>query len=207
MVSAPDLSRSIQIQQGRKQTIQQNKHNLDTSISTQEESITNHEKALTILQELESTWRGVYEEALAALGTKGLSAIWQKDIQVVLESSVKRGVANLDIVLVKEGQKVRIKGGSGGSIAQILTVILRILITTSSRPALRPLLALDEPFSQVAEEHRPALGQLLKELTSRLGLQLLFVSHERELADYADVVYEVKEDGKVVQVKREDERE
>ena len=159
-------------------------------------------KALEILLLLEKTWRGRYEAGLAGLGSQGLNAVFTSDTyEVLLESNVKRGVSNLDIVLVKNGERVRLKGGSGGSVVQVLAYLLRHLTTASHRPALRPLLALDEPFSMVNVEQRPALCALVKEITQRLGFQMLFSSHEDELADAADVVVLIHPGGKVEQLK------
>jgi len=155
-----------------------------------------HDSALVVLQELESAWRGKYEDALAALGGQSLSTIWEKPIGVKLETTIKRGVANLDIVLVKEGKKVRIKGGSGGSVAQVLGATLAIIVTLSSSPALRPLLVWDEPFNMVAAAQRPALCAVLRELTNRLGLQFLMSAHEDELMDAADTAYNILPDGR-----------
>ena len=153
-------------------------------------------KALTVLHRLEETWRGHYEKALAALGGQGINAVFTDgEYEVLLESTIKRGVANLDIILVKDGKRVRLKGGSGGSVVQVLAYLLRHFMTTSQHPPWRKLIALDEPFSQVAEEQRPALSALIREIEDRLGFQCLFVSHETELADCADVVYAVAPGG------------
>lgn len=164
----------------------------DESTHRQQEEL--HEKALSILQELEGTWRGKYEAALAALGSQGLSSIWGDDRQVVLDSTIKRGVANLDVALVKGGERVRLKGGSGGSVVQVLASILRVL-TALSNPNWRLLFVLDEPFSMVATQQRPALCELVRGLQQRLGFQLIFSSHEDELLEAADTAYFIRGDG------------
>lgn len=158
-----------------------------------------------LLQNLEKTWRGRYEEALGALGTQGLQAIWGDDRALVLESKVTRGVTNLDLALAKHGERVRLKGGSGGSVVQVLAVVLRILTTLSHRPEWRPLLVLDEPFSMVAAQQRPALCAMMQGLTQRLGFQSIFSSHEDELLDAADVAYLVHEGGRVECIKHKAE--
>lgn len=160
------------------------------------------QKVLVVLLRLENTWRGRYEAGLAATGSYGLNAVFtDAKYEVLLESNIKRGVANLDIILVKDGQRVRLKGGSGGSVVQVLAYLLRHLITTSQRPALRLLEALDEPFSMVAAEQRPALCAMVKEIAQRLDFQLLLTAHEDELLDAADVAYHVHPGGWVERLK------
>ena len=155
-------------------------------------------KAQEVLYRLEESWRGHYQAGLAGLGSRGLNAVFTDDeYEVLLESTTKRGATSLDIVLSKNGQRVRLKGGSGGSIIQVLAYILRHITTTTHRPALRSFEALDEPFSQVAEEQRPALCAMVKDITQRLGFQSLISSHETELLDAADVAYRVRSGGKL----------
>ena len=159
-------------------------------------------KALVVLQKLEETWRGHYESAIGGLGGQGINAVFtDAEYEVLLESTIKRGVSSLDIILVKDGNRVRLKGGSGGSVVQVLAYLLRHFMTTSHRPEWRRFEALDEPFSMVAAEQRPALCQLAKEITERLDFQLLFSSHEDELLEAADVAYQVMPGGKVKLIK------
>ncbi len=159
-------------------------------------------KALVVLQRLEETWRGHYEAAIAGLGGQGINSVFvDAEYEVLLESSIKRGVANLDIILVKDGERVRLKGGSGGSVVQVLAYLLRYFMTTSQSPEWRRMEALDEPFSMLSAAHRPALCQLVREITDRLDFQLLLSSHEDELLDAADVAYEVLPGGRVELIK------
>ena len=159
-------------------------------------------KALVVLQKLEETWRGHYESAIGGLGGQGINAVFtDAEYEVLLESTIKRGVSSLDIILVKDGKRVRLKGGSGGSVVQVLAYLLRHFMTTSHRPEWRRFAALDEPFSMVAAEQRPALCQLVREITERLNFQLLFSSHEDELLEAADVAYQVMPGGKVKLIK------
>ncbi len=159
-------------------------------------------KTQAVLLRLEETWRGHYQQAFASLGGQGINAVFaDNEYEVLLESNVKRGVAGLDIILVKDGERVRLKGGSGGSVVQVLAYLLRYFMTTSQRPEWRRMEALDEPFSMLAAEQRPALCQLVREITDRLDFQLLLSSHEEELLDVADVAYEVHSGGRVELIK------
>ena len=153
-------------------------------------------QALIILHELEETWRGKFESALAGVGGQGLSAVFGEDIQVVIDSVIKRGVANLDMHLVTEGLETDIMGSKGGSVVNVFSTLLRFLFTLSNTPELRRILVLDEPFTHVSAEYRPALCDMLREMANRLGFQLLFSSHEEELVESADTAYVIVKDGK-----------
>ena len=96
------------------------------------------DEALVVLQLLEETWRGQYEDAISQLGSQGINSVFTEEYEVLLESSIKRGVASLDIVLVKNGKRQRIRGGSGGSVVQVLAYLLRYFLTTSQTPPWSP---------------------------------------------------------------------
>jgi len=154
------------------------------------------EKLLTytneVLLKMEGRWRQSHEQGLAKLLSQGLSATFSDDIQVSVRTSEVRGATSMELRLTQGGVEIgNIIEGTGGSIVSMLNVLLRLLLLVSIRPPITPLLVLDEPFRMVESRHLPALGQLLRELGERLGVQLVIVSHEEALQDAADMVYEV----------------
>ena len=57
------------------------------------------------------------------------------------------------------------------------------------KPAQRRLFIADEIFGAVSFEHLEDLSLLLKELSTKLGFQLVLVTHNQRLADHADCGY------------------
>ncbi len=187
---------------GQEAHIQREILTVQASLEQAQTRVSALEPAQEILEHLEQTWAGQYEEKLGAIGSMGLNAVFpDSEYEVLLEHTTKRGTANLDIVLVKDGKRVRIKGGSGGSIVQLLAYLLRHLTTVSPHPPLRLIEVLDEPFSMVAQAQRPALCTLMRDITQRLGFQLLFSSHEDELLDAADTALLIHRGGQVEKLK------
>lgn len=161
-----------------------------------------HEKALKVLQGLEEVWRKDFQKGLASVVSQGLTAVFGEKMEVELESSLSRDVASTEIKLtVGEGaQSITsgVLGSTGGSLVNVLSLLLRVLMLVSIRPKLRRVLLLDEPMSMIDEYDLPAsVGQLIRNLAERLNLQFVIVTHEHQLVDIADIAYEVKKkDGK-----------
>lgn len=151
-----------------------------------------HDEAQLILQALEEKWRGSAGGALADVVSYGLSVVFGEPFELNIDSKVSRGVASTELSLTTSGLRTPIKNAKGGSVLNVLSFLLHTIITTSSKPLLRPVLVLDEPFSHVSAEYRPQVCALLRELCHRLGLQMIIVSHEPELLDAADVAYLVE---------------
>jgi hypothetical protein len=151
--------------------------------------------ALAVLQELEGAWRRSFESRLSSVVSDGLTAIFGEEIKLEVKSTVKRDATSMQLVLTQGGIEIDdIVGGTGGSLVSVLDVLLKILLLVSA-PDLRRVLVLDEAFRMVEARHLPALGQLLRELSQRLDMQFILVSHETELLDAADIVYEVANGG------------
>ena len=187
---------------GHEAGLQQTLTTVKAGLEQDQERVAALEPAQEVLEHLEETWAGQYEAKLGAIGSMGLNAVFPDNhYEVLLEHTTKRGTAHLDIVLVKDGKRVRIKGGSGGSIVQLLAYLLRHLTTVSPHPPLRLIEVLDEPFSMVAQSQRPALCTLMRDITERLGFQLLFSSHEDELLDAADTAFLIHRGGEVERLK------
>jgi len=163
-----------------------------------------HKAALAILQSLEQKWRGAFEKSLAGVVSEGLTTVFGRPLRIEVETKLVRGVSSSKIILYDGDLKIEdpLKA-DGGSLVEVMDFLLRILLTLSVRPPLRRLLLLDEPFSHVSAEYRPALCQLLQEMTKRLELQVApLVSHEPEMADAADLTYLVEKPGGVTLIKR-----
>lgn len=106
-------------------------------------------------------------------------------------------------VITKKNDKVHIElktrnkniegefGSFGGSVAVIESFLLRILCLLKMN--LAKLILLDETFASVGSEYIPNTSQLISELSKKLGLDILLVTHQREFQQYANRVYRVKD--------------
>jgi DNA repair exonuclease SbcCD ATPase subunit len=54
---------------------------------------------------------------------------------------------------------------------------------------------LDEPFKYLSEELKPLAGEILKELSTRLGVQFIIVTHDSSIIEVADTVINVSKKG------------
>ena len=89
---------------------------------------------------------------------------------------------------------------SGGGVVDVCSFALRIAIWSISSPRTRSVLILDEPFRYLSRDLLDNAGNMLKELSEKLGLQILMISHEKSLVDMADNVIVVKKNSKGVSI-------
>lgn len=202
------LSARLHALEGEQKTLSWLKVEAKERLQQAQERHEQYNKALAVLQELEQQWRRQFEERLADVLSWGLSEVFGTDLKVRIATDIKRGTSHTRITVVDGDVETDVLDYEGGSLVNVLTVLLRILMTVSLVQPQRKFFVLDEPFSMVSVEYRPALCHLLRELAHRYDLQFLIVSHEPELIDAADVAYLVgKTEGRAVvkKIKRREE--
>ena len=70
---------------------------------------------------------------------------------------------------------------SGGGVVDVAAFALRLSCLMLSKPPLRRLLVLDEPFKFVSAEHRDRIQTLLRTLAEEMRIQILMVTHIEQL--------------------------
>jgi len=83
-----------------------------------------------------------------------------------------------------------IRNEKGGGVQNLVSFILTVILSLMLDKNQTRFFVFDEKFAQLSRNYLPAAGLLMRELADRLGCQFLLVSHQTELEDYADIVYQ-----------------
>lgn len=82
-------------------------------------------------------------------------------------------------------------GTYGGSVAVIESFLLRVICMLKMN--LARLILLDETFASVGYEYIPNTSRLVGELSNKLGLDVLLVTHQVQFKDFANKVYRLRD--------------
>ncbi len=151
-------------------------------------------KAIEVIQAATETRRQELRDRVENLVTRGLRAVFRReDFEFAFNVSLKRDVFGVVPVLrSKFGDRTLETGiveGHGGGVADVVSFLLRVIVLSLARPAVAPVLVLDESFRNVSPEYLRGCSTLLKELNQSAGIQFLLITHKAELLDAADVIY------------------
>jgi len=134
-------------------------------------------------------------KAVEKLQTEGLQEIfYDQDLSVRAEVEESRGKVAVTLFTTEaradgsivEGQSDR---SFGGSVTTMQSILMRI--TVIFRRDMRPLLLLDETLVAVADKYVDRAAKFLSTLCSRLGLDVLIISHDDALVGAAHHAYHV----------------
>ena len=127
--------------------------------------------------------------------TIALQEILEQPIQFRATADFKRGAAAVEFSVLRDGNAEDILRGQGGSVANVLSVGLRMFALTALDPARhRGFLVLDEQDCWLRPELVPRLVKMVHDAGRALGFQVIMISHhDVALFDqYAEKIYEFK---------------
>jgi ABC-type glutathione transport system ATPase component len=159
------------------------------------------ELAPQVTQALKSLNEQLFEQTLVTVREKltlALQEILEQPLQVKAETDFSRGAATVEFSIERGGHTEDILRGQGGSVANVMSVGLRMLaLATLDEAQHRRFLVLDEQDCWLRPDLVPRLVKIVHEAGRALGFQVLMISHHDValFERYADRIYEFIPDG------------
>jgi DNA repair exonuclease SbcCD ATPase subunit len=153
------------------------------------------ELSTKVTQALENLNQQLFQELLGVIQDKltiALQEVLEQPIELKAHVDWKRNAASVDFWIERNGNREDIMKGQGGSVANILSVGLRMFaLTTLEEKVHRRFLVLDEQDCWLHPDLVPRLVKIIHEAGKALGFQILMISHHRaeSFSGYADRVY------------------
>lgn len=153
-----------------------------------------YKKSIEFLRKVEESTKTKIKEGFENLISYAMRSICQEDYSFKFEFN-KRGNSQELKFLIKtpECQEYHdpIDSQAGG-VLDVMGVSLRIALIEKIK--LKGLLAFDESFKALDKNHLQYAGKFLSLIHKRIGKQIVFVTHKKELADYAENKIELKKE-------------
>lgn len=132
---------------------------------------------------------------LEDLMTKALREVIDQPLTLKAETAEKRGALNVDFHIERDGEIEDILRGQGGSVTNVLSVMLRFFALSTRDPAKhRRFLVLDEQDCWLRPDLVPRLLEVVQQASRELGFQVIYISHHDRatLERYCDKVYQLR---------------
>jgi len=157
------------------------KHNEELNIAVLH--LTNVKEARELVQDVAQFIQQEAHYQIAAVVTKGLQTVFGNEYIFKILFEKKRGRTEASLIFEKDGLELDPLSASGGGIVDVAAFSLRVACLMLSRPALRQLMVLDEPFKNVSKrnDYLDKIPLLLEEVSKNLNIQIIMVTHIEEL--------------------------
>lgn len=187
-----NLKNIINITIGKKQQLQEKIETTSCKIKDIVIEIEDIDQAQRILQSIAKKTQQELEYHISELVSLALSAVFEDPYEFVLDFVEKRNRTEAEMFFIKKnGNRIDPLSESGGGAVDIASFALIVALWNLRRKLSRNTIILDEPFRFLSRELQPKAGRMLKELSHKLGIQFIIVTHNPDLIDAADKVFEV----------------
>jgi len=161
----------------------------------------NISQALLFVQKIAQETQSALKYEISNLVTSALASVFDEPYQLQMNFEVKRGRTEVQLSFLRDGHSIKPMTASGVGAVDVASFALRISLWNLSGGKTRAIIFLDEPFRYLSKDMQDRACVLLKELNQKLGIQFIIISHEGDLIEGAEHVFNVKRIGKVSQVK------
>jgi DNA repair exonuclease SbcCD ATPase subunit len=185
------LRTKLDQQIGRKQQIEHSIQETESAIKDKKRSLRRHEQAREIIREVGLKTQQQLQVHISDITTLALDAIFDDPYKLVVEFVQRRNKTECDLLFERDEQRITPLSASGGGPVDVAAFALRVASWSMQNPRSRNVLILDEPFRFLSVNLLPKAGEMLNQLSEKLDLQIIMVTHEEELAEMADRIFQV----------------
>lgn len=176
----------------RIQLFKEKEDTLKQSISTLEKETVNLKEAQEIVSVVGVLAQENIKKLVECLVTHALQAVFGKEYSFELESRISRNKPEMEMFVSESGVKYSPKDEKGGGIIDVISFALRVVLWTIREPKSENVLILDEPFKMISPHIADFLGEMLKEISQQLGLQIVMVTQNEVHAEKGDCRFYVR---------------
>ena len=170
--------------QGQQQKIEDDLIKTREGINQLKSEVGFSETARIIIQKVAKATQAELEYYISELVTLAFASVFPDPYEFGVAFEEKRGKTECRMRFLRDGHEVNPLSGSGGGPLDIASTTLQFTIWSLNKT--RAIIGLDEPFRFLSRDLQPKAGEMLKEVSKKLGLQILMVTHSEDLAACAD---------------------
>jgi DNA repair exonuclease SbcCD ATPase subunit len=200
------LRNKLERQKGKKQEIENSVTTLQIDLQEKKRDLRRHEQAREIIKEVGQKTQSQLSLHISDITSMALEAVFPDPYELQVEFVQRRNKTECDLKFVRDGNALDPMKDSGVGATDVAAFALRIASWSMQIPHTTPVLLLDEPFKHLkGVEHNKRVLNMIKEISKRMGIQMLMISDERipreDIIEAADRVFEVSIKRKISNVK------
>jgi DNA repair exonuclease SbcCD ATPase subunit len=139
---------------------------------------------------------------ISDIASLALESVFQDPYKLILEFVERRNKTECDILFERNGTTFDPLDSSGVGAVDVAAFALRIASWSMAVKRTRNTIILDEPMRFLSAEYQENASEMIKEISKKLGIQFIIITHEPTYASYADRTFTVTIKNGVSQVKQ-----
>ena len=180
--------------------VQGKKKQIELDLKTNKSNLDNLNQKMKLLEKAQSFLQKVAQDTQSQLKFQiedivnlALETCFPNEYIFQLEFNIARGKTDAELVFLsqKTGRPIDPMNASGGGVVDLTCFALRIA-SYALEQGIDNTIILDEPFRFISRDLQERASEVLKTLSTKLGIQIIMVTHISEFIDVADKVFRIK---------------
>lgn len=184
--------RLLEQQKGQRLRIQKDIKDTEQSVKNRIRQLRLHEKAREIIREVGLKVQQQLQYHISDITSLAMEAVFHDPYKLSVNFVERREKTECDLLFERDGERVDPLSATGGGVVDVAAFALRVASWSMQTPRSRNVIILDEPMRFLSTDHQEQASVVIKEISQKLGIQFIIVTHEPILASYADKVFETK---------------
>lgn len=185
------LRNILERKKGKRIELKKSINTLELEIETSMYSMQCLEEARSIIRLIGLQIQQELQYHISDITSLALEGIFKEPYKLLLDFVERRNKTECDIFFERDGEKFKPLDSSGGGAVDVAAFALRVASWSMQKPRPRNLIILDEPMRFLSAEYQENASLMIKEISSKLGIQFIIITHNTTLASFADKVFEV----------------
>ena len=129
---------------------------------------------------------------ISDIASLALESVYDYPYKLLARFVQRRNKSECDLLFSRNGEEILEPiDASGGGVINLASFALRVASWTMQSPRTNNVLILDEPFGNVSVDLLPRVSDMVQQISHKLGLQIIMITHAEELMEMADKVFKV----------------
>ncbi len=190
-MNTQDLRNHLEQQKGKKAQILSDLDHAQSSVKELKRDLRAHEQAREVIREVGLKTQEQLQCNISDITSLALEAVFEDPYELVAEFVQRRNKTECDLYFMRDGYRADPLDASGGGAVDVASFALRVASWSMQHPKSRPVLILDEPLRFLSEDLQEKASEMIKEISKRLGIQFIIITHQETLSSYADKTFTV----------------
>ena len=195
------LRTKLERQKGSRDTVVNSLTVNQTELESAKVSLHRHEEAREIIRKVGMETQNSLSFHINDIVSLALDSVFDNPYQFAVDFVNRRSKTECDLYFVRDGNRIDPLTASGVGAVDVASFALRIASWSMARPRTDNVIILDEPFRFLSENYQERASNMLREVSQKLGIQLIIVTHETVLTTSADRIFEVSIKKGISQIK------
>lgn len=197
-----DLRSELTQLRGQQKQVKRDLVNARDRLEQSQADLAAHEQAREVIKEVGQKTQEALGFHISDISSLALQAVFEDNpYDLVVEFVQRRNKTECDLWFEKDGERFNPIDGSGGGAVDVAAFALRVASWSMERPRTRSTIVLDEPMRFLSKDLQSKASEMIHQLSKKLNLQFIIITHEEELTEAADKVFTVQQYSGVSRIK------